>query len=82
VGLFESVLYKLTLFLYFTIFKDSQLVVIVSSHVRMYSDFGFELSAGVCKVASWFNPSIPVTTCKVGSFYSNSSGFVFFVLFK
>jgi len=40
------------------------------------SDYGFELTGDVCTAASWFDASVPVTTCQVGHTYRNSSGSV------
>jgi len=44
--------------------------------VLICSDFGYELSGTDCVAASWFNASVPVTTCEVGKIYHNSSGSV------
>jgi len=43
------------------------------------SDYGFELNGEDCVAASWFNASIPIGTCEVGSKYLNSSGSGYFL---
>jgi len=53
----------------------------LSVRTLMFSDYGFELNGDNCTAASWFNASIPITTCKVGATYHNSSGSVIFVTF-
>ena len=46
------------------------------SSLLMCSDYGFELNGENCDADSWFNASVPIKTCEVGSKYFNSSGSV------
>jgi len=52
-------------------------VIMIRCHFCICSDYGFEANGDDCVAASWFNASVPVTTCRVGSQYRASSGLVY-----